>query len=97
MPGESGNPTGSNRPKRLASLLRQAMAQPSADDPGKTVGTRFIEEVILTAVRTGNAALIRELWDRHDGKVPEPDMQPEDMTSKTNEELLAIARGKRFR
>lgn len=96
-PGQSGNPTGTNRPKRLSALLRHIMAQPAADDSAKTIGMRFVEEVVLAALRTGNVALIREIWDRHDGKVPSPEPAPEDMSLKTDAELEAIAKGRSWR
>jgi hypothetical protein len=75
-PGESGNPRGRSRRQRLDDILRDLLAQEIVDDNGnpvgETAGERFVARVVNHAVSTGNPALIREIFDRHDGKVPEP-------------------------
>lgn len=58
------------------------MAEQVVDDDGRpvgeTVGERFISRVLNHAVATGNPALIREIFDRHDGRVPEPPKSADD-------------------
>lgn len=39
---------------------------------GETVAEQFLWQVLNHAMAAGNPALIREILDRHDGKLPEP-------------------------
>jgi hypothetical protein len=95
QPGESGNPSGSNKVKRMGAVLRRLMAEPAGDDPSRTVAERFWQEVIRVAVERGDAVLIREILLRHDGPVMPPDPPVEDMSLKSDEELQRIVRGNR--
>lgn len=96
-PGQSGNPGGRPKKRRLASVLRDLMAEPAGDVPTRTVGERFWQEIIAIAVKHGDLGLIREILDRHDGPIPPPEPPPENMATKTDEELQAIKTGKRRR
>lgn len=69
-PGQSGNPTGGSKKQRLASRLRELMAMEHPD--GGTYADRFIGRVVDIALKTGDVDLIKEIWDRHDGKVAAP-------------------------
>lgn len=50
----------------------------SVGEDDKTVAERFIEEVLVLAVKTGDVDLVREVFDRHDGKqaTPAPPKSP---------------------
>jgi hypothetical protein len=96
-PGQSGNPSGGSKKRRLASVLRDLMSEPAAGDSARTVAERWLIDIINGSAKTLNVALIRELLDRHDGPIPPPEPPPENMADKPDEELEAIAKGKRRR
>lgn len=57
-------------------MLREIMARETVDKDGnptgETVGEQFLWQILNHAIRDGNPSLVRELMDRHDGKVSEP-------------------------
>jgi hypothetical protein len=68
QPGESGNPKG--RPSgSLGDRLRAVLAGPTKD--GQTVGDKLIEAAVKHAAK-GDFRFFKEIWDRHDGKIPDP-------------------------
>lgn len=66
-PGQSGNPNGPKRRRKLATILRELMEAQTSD--GRNVGDAFVAAIVEHAVRDGNPALIKEILDRHDGKL----------------------------
>jgi hypothetical protein len=70
------------------------MAEQAADDPTRLVGERFWQEVVRLAIERCDVALIREILDRHDGRLPPPEPPlVEDMSTKSDEELIRIIKG----
>ena len=77
-PGADWNGNQSGRPKgsvSLTTLLKRALEQTKCadvDNPGgRTSGECVVEAMIIHAVK-GNAAFMREIFDRVDGKIPDP-------------------------
>ena len=68
--GQSGNPQG--RPKKadcLTSLLKEEIEKVDPEDKHKRT---YKELIVITTMRLamkGNAAALREVWERMDGKV----------------------------
>lgn len=73
-PGQSGNPKGSRPGRRLNDILRGALDSTSLCDQevpgGRTVAESLIESAIAHAIKSGNPSLIKEIFDRIDGRVP---------------------------
>ncbi len=68
--GESGNPKG--RPKKqdsLTSLLREEIKKICPADREKRTWKELIVGATLQLAMKGNAAALREVWDRLDGKI----------------------------
>lgn len=81
--GESGNSRGRPKGRSLTGILREILDGQElggAAIPGdRTVADVFVEAVLGHAMRGGNAALIKEVFDRIDGKVPKASLaQPDD-------------------
>ena len=72
--GESGNPRG--RPKKKDSLtdaLRELLQEACLTDAEKrSWGELFVHSRLRQALK-GDAMAAKEIWDRHDGKIPLPD------------------------
>ena len=71
--GESGNPKG-RQPihECLTSLLKIEIEKTCPDDDS---GRSWKERIVLATMRLamqGNAAALREIWERLDGKIPQP-------------------------
>ena len=74
-PGQSGNPGGRPKGANLtAAILRKLAADP--DDEGIGKATRQIADRVVEALTSGNGkgiedmtALLKETWDRTEGKV----------------------------
>ncbi len=68
--GQSGNPKG--RPKKadcLTSLLKEEIQKISPTDVEKRTWLELIVLATMQLAIKGNAAALREVWDRMDGKV----------------------------
>ncbi len=68
--GESGNPKG--RPKKqdsLTSLLKEEIKKICPADREKRTWKELIIRATLQLAMKGNAAALREVWDRLDGKI----------------------------
>jgi len=61
QPGQSGNPGGRPKGRLLSSILREKLT-----DDAKMA----IAEKIIAGAKSGDLAMIRELFDRTEGKVP---------------------------
>src|SRR5262245_37311436 len=74
--GQSGNPKG--RPPKhecLTSLLKEELENiSSADKEGRTWKELIVLATLKLAMK-GNAAALREVWERVDGKVRHPPQQ----------------------
>jgi hypothetical protein len=76
-PGQSGNPKGRPKGRTLTDLMSALLdAHELCGEPtpgGRTVGQVLVESWVSHAVKRGDAALIREILDRVEGKiVPAP-------------------------
>ena len=75
--GESGNPRG--RPKKKDSLtdaLRELLNEACLTDAEKrSWGELFVHSRLRQALK-GDAMAAKEIWDRHDGKIPLADSDP---------------------
>lgn len=69
-PGQSGNPGGRPKGQSLTKILRDILDS-EADDSGKLVAEHFVESVVTHAIERGDSALVKEIFNRIDGKVPE--------------------------
>ncbi len=68
--GQSGNPKG--RPKKadcLTSLLEEEIGKVDPKDKHKRTFRELIVIATMRLAMKGNAAALREVWDRMDGKV----------------------------
>lgn len=68
--GHSGNPAG--RPKKedcLTSLLREEIDKIDPEDKGKRTWRELIVVATMRLAIKGNAAALKEVWERLDGKV----------------------------
>ncbi len=67
--GESGNPGGRPKGTTLTSVLKATLANPGAE-----IGYQSIVNSLIKGASEGEpgcrAALMKMLWDRHDGPVP---------------------------
>ena len=73
QPGRSGNPGGRRKSASLTAILREIFDAELPD--GRTVAERFVEAMIARAM-AGDSALIREIFNRVDGKVPDAPKAP---------------------
>ena len=96
-PGQSGNPGG--RPKgkvSLTRLLEQALEETRCgdrDNPGgRTSAQCIVEAMIIHAVK-GNPAYMKEIFDRIEGKVKEPE-PPKDIVEQALDEIDREDNGK---
>ena len=68
--GNSGNPKG--RPKKadcLTSLMKEELAKIDPEDKHKRTHAELVVLATIRLARKGNAAALREVWERSDGKV----------------------------
>ena len=78
--GFSGNPGGRPKNVSITAKLRRLLSIPT--DPGNPDSPQVLDAVVekvLELVLDGNPAIVKELWNRIDGKVPdrvEPDLPP---------------------
>ncbi len=69
-PGQSGNPKG--RPQKedcLTSLMKEELAKIDPEDKHKRTHAELIVLATIRLARKGNAAALKEVWERSDGKV----------------------------
>jgi hypothetical protein len=78
-PGTEWNGNRAGRPKgsvSLTTLLKKALEEKrcaDVDNPGgRTSAQCLVEAMIIQAVK-GNAAFMREIFDRVDGRIPDPE------------------------
>ena len=87
--GQSGNPKG--RPPKhecLTSLLKEELENVSpADKEGRTWKELIVLATLKLAMK-GNAAALREVWDRVDGKVRQDIGVDVDLNAEINRRLL---------
>ena len=102
-PGQSGNRRGRPRKEPLTDILREVLAEkiPKGQDPRQSsLGQALIRNWVLDAIRTKDTSMIKEIFDRIDGKTKdrielggedgEPiRIQSIDVTRFTDEELEA--------
>lgn len=72
--GTSGNPRG--RPKKrdsLTSLLKEEIAKICPADREKRTWKELIVRATLQLAMKGNATALKEIWERLDGKVLQPE------------------------
>lgn len=91
-PGQSGNPKGRPKGRRLTDILREALdSQEIGGVPiegGERVADVFVRAVLGHAVQSGNASIIKEIFDRIDGRVPKAaPAQPDDAPAKPRIEI----------
>ena len=67
LPGQSGNPGGLQKGKRITTLIREALEQ---DIDGKKV-VEALAQIIIREALKGDFRFAREILDRIDGKVPD--------------------------
>jgi hypothetical protein len=98
-PGASGNPGGRPKNQSLTAILREKLAGTSLGGheclDGKTVAEAVVEAVLAHIVNTGNAALFREVMQRIDGKIPDPEPQREITLADLAAEAEALAEQRR--
>ena len=70
-PGKSGNPGGRPKTKEFASGLRLALKRVDENDPDKRTKIQQIIDKAVELAVSGEIAMIREIMDRLDGKVPQ--------------------------
>jgi hypothetical protein len=71
-PGQSGNPAGRKPGSGLTDLLRKEIEKIDPTDENKRT---YKEKIVIATMRLairGNAAAMREIWERMDGKVMQP-------------------------
>ena len=86
--GQSGNPAG--RPKKadcLTSLLKEEIDKVCPKDVEKRTWKELIILATMSLAMKGNAAALKEVWERMDGKVKDK-LELDDKTS-PNAKLLA--------
>ena len=69
-PGQSGNPAG--RPRKedcLTSLMRKEIEKIDPEDQQKRTHKETLVLATLKLAKSGNAAALRECWERLDGKI----------------------------
>ncbi len=66
-PGQSGNPGGRPRFKKLNEAARQILASPLPDDPKRTFAEAIVERLADAALR-GSVGAAQELADRAEGR-----------------------------
>lgn len=88
-PGQSGNPGGRPKGRSLTSILRELLDRNEIRGfqlkEGQTVADALVEAMVAEAIK-GNAAVIKLLYDRIDGKAGE--VKP----TRTLDEIAAEAR-----
>ena len=67
LPGQSGNPGGQRKGKRITTLIREALER---EHEGKRVVEALAEIMIREALR-GDFRFAKEILERIDGKVPD--------------------------
>ncbi len=69
--GQSGNPLGNGRPTKLfeAALIR---ALKQEDPKTKSNALRRIADALVREAENGNVQAIKEIAERTDGKIPQP-------------------------
>jgi Family of unknown function (DUF5681) len=101
-PGAEWNGNRAGRPKggvSLTTLLKNALEETrcaDVDNPGgRTSAQCLVEAVIIHAVK-GNAAFMREIFDRVDGKIPDPaPPEPEVTMEEVAKRLREIKKSRR--
>ncbi|HYE21210.1 MAG TPA: DUF5681 domain-containing protein [Tepidisphaeraceae bacterium] len=68
--GKSGNPGGRPKGESLTATLRRVLEEVDPKHPDATMGERLVRMVVKHAKR-GNAAIIKEIIERVDGKIPD--------------------------
>mgnify|MGYP001578409735 FL=1 len=66
-PGESGNPAGESLTSRLRRMMEKPLAPPLPTAPAAEV---FVYSTLKLGIK-GQPSLNKEVWDRHDGAVPQ--------------------------
>ena len=69
-PGWKGNARGRPRGDGLTKLLLEVLAMDAGQGDGRTVAEWLVDEMIALAMK-GNTTMLREIWNRIDGKVPD--------------------------
>jgi len=83
-PGQSGNPKG--RPPKdvsLTSLLKLEVQKINPDDKAKRTWAELLVVATIRLAVKGNAAALKEVWERMDGRVremPPIDEEPQKVT-----------------
>lgn len=78
QPGQSGNPKG--RPKKnvcLTSLLKEELQKINPQDKQKRTWAQLIILATMKLALKGNAAALKEVWDRIDGKIKDLPIEEE--------------------
>ena len=70
-PGHSGNAGGRPRGQSITSKLRKLLDDPNATEPSKTNRDK-LAEVVLRMALEGDLGFTKMVWERIEGKVPEP-------------------------
>jgi hypothetical protein len=71
-PGQSGNPKG--RPKKedsLTSLLKEEIEKLCPADRENRTWKELVVRATLQLAMKGNGTALKEVWGRHDGKIPQ--------------------------
>ncbi len=71
--GQSGNPKGSEAyPKLFAPILRKLLLEKVPDDPKRRSYAELVCTSLMKQALEGNIYALRELFERIDGKIPQP-------------------------
>ncbi len=94
-PGQSGNPKGRKKGKTLTTILREALDK--TDIGGKPIpngwtAAEYFVQIMISLACKGDPLMIKEIFNRIDGKVPNR-VEIRDMSKLTDEDLLLIAHG----
>lgn len=66
-PGQSGNPSGSSKARRLTTALLAHLDKPFPRDPGKRKTEELVVQALLRAGVLGNVPALKMIFDRIDG------------------------------
>lgn len=68
QPGQSGNPAGRPKKRPFKDAIDAAIRK-AADDGGEDLSLEAIATALLQKAKSGDVAAIKEIAERHDGKV----------------------------